>query len=61
MGGVMTGEDLAAHQTTYDTPVCINYRYIPASQMIRGVDVWEMPPNGQGLAALVALVLFLYS
>jgi len=45
-GGVMTVEDLAAHQSTWDTPISATYR---------GVRVWECPPNGQGLAALIAL------
>ncbi len=45
-GGVMTVEDLAAHESTWDTPV---------STVYRAVRVWECPPNGQGLAALLAL------
>jgi gamma-glutamyltranspeptidase/glutathione hydrolase len=45
-GGVMTVEDLAAHQSTWDEPIHTTYR---------GVRVWECPPNGQGLAALIAL------
>jgi gamma-glutamyltranspeptidase/glutathione hydrolase len=45
-GGVMTMEDLAAHQSTWDEPIYADYR---------GVRVWECPPNGQGLAALLAL------
>ena len=44
MGGVMTEEDLASHYTTFPTPIMTNYR---------GVEVWEIPPNGQGLAALI--------
>ncbi len=45
-GGVMTTDDLAAHESTWDTPISTTYR---------GVRVWECPPNGQGLAALIAL------
>ena len=45
-GGVMTMDDLAAHESTWDTPISTTYR---------GVRVWECPPNGQGLAALIAL------
>jgi gamma-glutamyltranspeptidase/glutathione hydrolase len=45
-GGVMTAEDLAAHQSTWVKPISTTYR---------GVRVWECPPNGQGLAVLIAL------
>ncbi|MBN1562420.1 MAG: gamma-glutamyltransferase, partial [Anaerolineae bacterium] len=45
-GGVMTHNDLAAHVSTWDTPIATNYR---------DVTVIECPPNGQGLAALLAL------
>jgi gamma-glutamyltranspeptidase/glutathione hydrolase len=47
-GGCMTVDDLAAHRSTWDTPISIRYR---------GLRVWECPPNGQGLAALLALNL----
>ncbi len=47
-GGVMTTEDLAAHHSTWDEPIRTSYR---------GVCVWECPPNGQGLVALLALNL----
>jgi gamma-glutamyltranspeptidase/glutathione hydrolase len=45
-GGYLSTDDLAAHTTTWETPIRTRYR---------GVDVLEHPPNGQGLAALVAL------
>jgi gamma-glutamyltranspeptidase / glutathione hydrolase len=47
-GGVMTTGDLAAHASTWDEPISTTYR---------GIRVWECPPNGQGLTALVALNL----
>lgn len=45
-GGVMTEDDLAAHTSTWDAPISTTYR---------GLRVWECPPNGQGLTALIAL------
>jgi gamma-glutamyltranspeptidase/glutathione hydrolase len=45
-GGVMTCADLAAHASTWDEPISTTYR---------GARVWQCPPNGQGLAALLAL------
>ncbi|MDG6096822.1 gamma-glutamyltransferase [Alteromonas sp. ZYF713] len=45
-GGYMSYEDLAAHTSDWVTPVSANYR---------GYDVWELPPNGQGIAALQIL------
>jgi gamma-glutamyltranspeptidase/glutathione hydrolase len=46
MGGVMTAEDLRTHQSTFPDPIMTTYR---------GVEVWEVPPNGQGLTALIGL------
>ena len=45
-GGFLTYEDLAAHTSDWVEPVSTNYR---------GYDVWELPPNGQGIAALQML------
>ncbi len=45
-GGFLSFEDLAAHEGEWVQPVSTNYR---------GVDVWELPPNGQGIAALQIL------
>lgn len=47
-GGAMTVEDLASHRATWDSPI---------STLYHGVRVWECPPNGQGLTALLALNL----
>jgi len=45
-GGVMTHDDLKAHYSTWDAPILTDYH---------GVTVYECPPNGQGLAALLAM------
>ncbi|MBK8500869.1 MAG: gamma-glutamyltransferase [Saprospiraceae bacterium] len=45
-GGFLSHEDLAAHTSNWVEPVSTNYR---------GYDVWELPPNGQGIAALQML------
>lgn len=47
-GGFLRKSDLAAFKPEWVTPVKVNYR---------GYDVWEIPPNGQGIAALMALNL----
>ena len=45
-GGFLSYEDLASHQSEWVQPLSCNYR---------GYDVWELPPNGQGTAALQIL------
>lgn len=45
-GGFLSREDLAAHRSEWVDPVSVNYR---------GYDVWELPPSGQGIAALQML------
>ncbi|MBN1561030.1 gamma-glutamyltransferase [candidate division KSB1 bacterium] len=46
MGGFLSYDDLAAHRSEWVTPVNTSYR---------GYDVWELPPNGQGIAVLQML------
>ena len=45
-GGLIAMPDLNDHASTWVTPISTNYR---------GYDVYECPPNGQGLVALLAL------
>ncbi len=45
-GGLLSDVDLAEHACSWVTPISARYR---------GYDVWELPPNGQGIAALLAL------
>ncbi|MFN5743590.1 MAG: gamma-glutamyltransferase [Planctomyces sp.] len=47
-GGYLSLEDLQQHKSEWVAPVSVNYR---------GYDVWELPPNGQGIAALQMLNL----
>jgi gamma-glutamyltranspeptidase/glutathione hydrolase len=47
-GGFLSEEDFANHRSEWVEPVSVNYR---------GYDVWELPPNGQGIAALQMLQL----
>lgn len=45
-GGFLSMEDLESHTSTWVDPISTNYR---------GYDIWELPPNGQGMAALQML------
>jgi gamma-glutamyltranspeptidase/glutathione hydrolase len=45
-GGFLSLEDMSSHRSEWVAPVSVNYR---------GYDVWELPPNGQGIAALQML------
>lgn len=45
-GGLLTAEDLASHTSDWVEPIGTSYR---------GYELWEIPPNGQGLTALIAL------
>jgi gamma-glutamyltranspeptidase/glutathione hydrolase len=45
-GGFLSYDDLARHHSEWIEPVSTTYR---------GYDVWELPPNGQGIAALQIL------
>ena len=46
LGGWLAAEDLAAHTSTWDEPISTDYR---------GVTCWQCPPNGSGMAVLMAL------
>jgi gamma-glutamyltranspeptidase/glutathione hydrolase len=45
-GGFLSSKDLADHHADWVEPLSVNYR---------GYDVWELPPNGQGIAVLQML------
>lgn len=45
-GGYFSKEDLAAHEALWVEPIGVEYH---------GYQVWELPPNGQGIVALMAL------
>ena len=44
--GLLTFDDLAAHRSEWVTPVCSDYR---------GLTIYEVPPNSQGITALMTL------
>jgi gamma-glutamyltranspeptidase/glutathione hydrolase len=45
-GGFLRKEDLAAHESSWVTPISID---------VGGATFYELPPNGQGIAALIAM------
>ena len=45
-GGWLTTDDMAKHEATWEEPITTNYR---------GVDVWQCPPNNQGVNVLLGL------
>lgn len=45
-GGFLEKSDLEAHTPLWVDPISTNYR---------GIDVWELPPNGHGISVLMAL------
>ncbi len=47
-GGHLTADDLTAHRGRWVTPLRVNYR---------SATLYEMPPNSQGIAALIAMAL----
>ena len=47
-GGYMSEEDLGEYRPEWVDPISVNYR---------GYDIYEIPPNGQGIVALMALNL----
>jgi gamma-glutamyltranspeptidase/glutathione hydrolase len=47
-GGLLTPADLSQHQPNWVEPISTTYR---------DLTLWEIPPNGQGIAALIALNL----
>lgn len=46
LGGLHTMEDFAAQKSTYVEPISVGYR---------GAELYEMPPNNQGIVALIML------
>jgi gamma-glutamyltranspeptidase/glutathione hydrolase len=45
-GGFLTYDDMARHSSEWVEPISSSYR---------GYDIWELPPNGQGIATLEIL------
>ena len=46
LGGCMTLQDLSKHTSTFPYPISTDYR---------DCRLWQVPPNGQGVAGLIAL------
>ena len=47
-GGHLSTADLTGHTGTWVTPISTTYQ---------GYDIWEIPPNGQGITVLNALAI----
>ncbi len=45
-GGLLRYDDFASYEVEWVDPVSVNYR---------GYDIWELPPNGQGITPIIAL------
>jgi len=46
LGGVLTQEDMANHQNTFQDPISVEFQ---------GYRLWETQPNSQGIVALMTL------
>ena len=49
-GGYLRKSDLEKYKVEWVDPISTNYR---------GYDVWEIPPNGHGMVALMALNIYI--
>ena len=58
LGGHLNASDLARHAalgSEETKPVCLTFTGHNIGDFSKGVNVWEHPPNGQGIVALMAL------